>query len=211
MQSLSTSIVQYIDHASEWFGRIVSWLVLLLVLIIVYDVVMRYFFQSGSVALQELEWHLFALLFLLGGAYTLKHDGHVRVDIFYQCKWMNDRKRAWIDLLGSLFFLVPFSVLIIVSSWPFVARAFLIAEGSPDPGGLPYRFVLKAMIPLAFVLLALQGLAVIIRSIKVITSPTAIDSLAVVSTTLDAATLDSTALDSATPDSTTLNNKNKDS
>ncbi|NOZ55065.1 MAG: TRAP transporter small permease subunit [Gammaproteobacteria bacterium] len=168
MPFLFNSIAEMIDRINEWCGRIVSWLVFLLVLIIVFDVAMRYLFQTGSVALQELEWHLFAILFLLGASYTLKHDGHVRVDVFYQCHWMNDRKRAWVDLLGSLFFLIPFSLLIIVYSWPFVTRAFLIAEGSPDPGGLPYRFLLKGVIPLAFILIILQGLAVIVRSIRTI-------------------------------------------
>ena len=80
------NIIRLIDAFSEWTGRAVSWLVLIMVLIIAYDVAMRYLFQSGSVGLQELEWHLFALVFMLGSAYTLKHDGHVRVDIFYQSR-----------------------------------------------------------------------------------------------------------------------------
>lgn len=139
-----------------------------MVLVIVYDIAMRYFFQIGSVALQELEWHLFAVLFLLGAAYTLKHDGHVRVDVIYQGRRMNDRRRAWVNLLGTVFFLFPFCLLIIVSSWPFVERAYLIAEGSPDPGGLPYRFLLKAVIPLGFTLLILQGVATILQSIELL-------------------------------------------
>lgn len=146
----------------------VSWCVLIMVLVIVYDIAMRFFFQIGSVALQELEWHLFAVLFLLGAAYTLKHDGHVRVDMIYQSRWMDDRRRAWVDLLGTVFFLFPFCLLIIVSSWPFVERAYLFAEGSPDPGGLPYRFLLKAAIPLGFVLLIFQGIATVLRSIELL-------------------------------------------
>ena len=148
-----------------------AWLVLAMVLIIVYDISMRYLFQIGSVALQELEWHLFSLVFLLGAAYTLKHDGHVRVDIFYQSRWMNDRRRAWVDLFGCLFLLIPFCVLIIVSSGPFVGNAFAIGEGSPDPGGLPYRFLLKAAIPVGFALLLLQGIAQMLRAIVTLTSP----------------------------------------
>ena len=135
-----------------------------MVLIIGYDVVMRYLFHIGSVALQELEWHLFALLFLLGAAYTFKHDSHVRVDIFYHSKRMSDRGRAWIDLLGGLFLLTPFCLLIIISSFPFIETAFVMHEGSPDPGGLPFRFLLKAMIPLSFTLILLQGLAHMLRS-----------------------------------------------
>ena len=146
----------------------IAWLVLALVLLISYDVAMRYLFQSGSTALQELEWHIFALIFLLGAAYTLKHDGHVRVDVLYHAKWMSPRGRAWIDLFGALFFLIPFCALIIYSSWPFVMNAYELGEGSPDPGGLPHRFLLKAAIPLGFALVALQGLSMIIRSLRVL-------------------------------------------
>jgi len=185
MQLLLNSIAETIDRLSEWFGRVVSWVVILLVLVIVYDVVMRYLFQIGSVALQELEWHLFALIFLLGASYTLKEDGHVRVDIFYQSEWMTDRRRAWIDLSGSLFFLLPFSLIIIVSSWSFVERSFLIAEGSPDPGGLPYRFMLKAAIPLAFTLLIIQGVAVVIRSISIIRGATDINDKSAATVAID--------------------------
>jgi TRAP-type mannitol/chloroaromatic compound transport system permease small subunit len=155
-----------LETVSEWSGRAVAWLVLVLVLIIGFDVLMRYLFREGSVALQELEWHLFALIFLLGAAYTFKHDAHVRVDIFYQSQWMNARRRAWVDLLGGVFLLLPFCVLVIVSSGPFVANAFAMGEGSPDPGGLPYRFLLKAAIPVGFGLLLLQGVAHMLRSLQ---------------------------------------------
>lgn len=157
-------IANAIDTFSEWSGRLVSWLVFALVMLICYDVVMRYFFQSGSTALQELEWHIFSLIFLLGAAYTLKHDGHVRVDVFYQK--FSERGRAWVDLLGTVFLLIPFCVLIIYCSWPFVHNAYEMAEASPDPGGLPYRFLLKAAIPLCCALLALQGLALAIRNLR---------------------------------------------
>ncbi len=166
--NLGNRLAGAIEWLSEWSGRLVAWLVLAMVLLITYDVAMRYLFQAGSVALQELEWHLFALVFLLGAAYTLKHDGHVRVDVLYQAKWMTPRRQAWVNLFGTLLFLLPFCVLIIVSSWPFVYNAFQIGEGSPDPGGLPYRFLLKASIPLGFSMIALQGLALAIRSAQVI-------------------------------------------
>lgn len=136
-----------------------------MVLVVGYDVAMRYLFQSGSVAMQELEWHLFALLFLLGAAYTFKHDGHVRVDIFYKSRHMNKRQRAWLDLLGGLFILTPFCLLIIVSSIPFITSSFVTAEGSPDPGGLPWRFLLKSAIPLGFFMLLLQGVAHMLRCV----------------------------------------------
>ena len=169
--SLLNKTTRIIDAVSEWTGRAIAWLGLAMVLIIVYDISMRYLFQIGSVALQELEWHLFSLVFLFGAAYTLKHDGHVRVDIFYQSRWMNDRRRAYVDLFGTLFLLMPFCVLIIVSSATFVGNAFAIGEGSPDPGGLPYRFLLKAAIPVGFGLIMLQGVAQMMRAIVTLTAP----------------------------------------
>jgi TRAP-type mannitol/chloroaromatic compound transport system permease small subunit len=104
---------------------------------------------------QELEWHLFAIIFLLGAAYTLKRDRHVRVDILYLK--FSPKTRAWVDLLGSIFLLLPFCILVIFASHKFVFNSFLIQETSPDPGGLPARYLLKACIPIGFFLVLLQG------------------------------------------------------
>lgn len=153
-----------IDCFTESFGRLISWLVIILVLLVSYDVAMRYIFNRGSIAIQELEWHLFSLIFLLGAAYTLKHDEHVRLDLFYQSKFSSERLRAWINLIGSLIILLSFCCLIINSSWFFALNAFNFQEGSPDPGGLPYRWILKAAIPLGFILLLLQGIAEAIKN-----------------------------------------------
>lgn len=150
---------RHIDRFTDLIGRLVSWLVIAMVLLVSYDVTMRYVFDRGSVALQELEWHLFGLIFLLGSAYTLRHDDHVRLDLVYQSRFMNDYRRAWINLIGALGFLIPFCALIIVSSIPFVQQSFVHMEGSPDPGGLPWRWVLKSAIPLGFGLLILQGIS----------------------------------------------------
>jgi TRAP-type mannitol/chloroaromatic compound transport system permease small subunit len=168
LQSRLTRLSNTIDAISEGVGRVVAWLIPLMVLIIGYDVTMRYLFRIGSVALQELEWHLFAIVFLLGAAYTLKHDGHVRVDIFYRSRRVSERQRAWIDIFGTLFFLIPFCVLIIVSAWPFVMNSFAMGEGSPDAGGLPYRYLLKAAIPVGFALLLLQGISNMLRAVLVL-------------------------------------------
>ncbi|MCH9047661.1 MAG: TRAP transporter small permease subunit [Proteobacteria bacterium] len=157
-----------LEQVSERTGMLVSWLVLAMVLLVSYDVAMRYFFQSGSVALQEMEWHLFSLIFLIGAAYTLKHDDHVRLDLFYKSKFMDDRRRAWIDLFGSIFLLIPFCILIISSAWPFVYQSYIHLEGSPDPGGLPYRWILKASIPLGFTFLLLQGVSDIVKNLSTI-------------------------------------------
>ena len=156
-----------LETVSEYSGRAVAWLAVALVLLVSYNVGMRYLFHSAqSVAPQELEWHLFALLFLLAAAYTFKYDEHVRVDILYQR--LGARGRAWVDFIGGVAVALPFCLLIMVSSWPFVSNAFVMGEGSPDPGGLPYRYLLKAAIPLGFALLALQVVASILRNLRVL-------------------------------------------
>jgi len=157
-----------IAKINEFIGQFAAWLVLLLVLLICYDVTMRYLFQQGSVALQELEWHLFALIFLLGSAYTYKHDEHVRVDLIYNSRFISDLQRAWINILGIILFLLPFCILILMTSWSFAENAFYYMEGSPDPGGLPYRFILKGSILVAFALLLLQGIAELRRNITTV-------------------------------------------
>jgi TRAP-type mannitol/chloroaromatic compound transport system permease small subunit len=164
LQQISDKLGQF----SEITGKLVSWLVLAMVLLVSYDVAMRYFFLSGSIALQEMEWHLFSLIFLIGAAYTLKHDDHVRLDLFYESRFMNDKRRAWVNLLGSLLLLIPFCILIITTAWPFVSQSFIHLEGSPDPGGLPYRWILKASIPLGFTLLLLQGASDVIKNLNII-------------------------------------------
>jgi TRAP-type mannitol/chloroaromatic compound transport system permease small subunit len=154
-----------LENISDWSGRLIAWLVLFMVILVSYDVAMRYLFRSGSITLQELEWHLFSMIFLLGAAYTFKHDDHVRLDLFYQSHYMSDLKRAWVNIIGGIFFLIPFCLLIIISSWPFVSQSFIHMEGSPDPGGLPWRWLIKSAIPLGFFLLMLQGIADIFKNI----------------------------------------------
>ena len=168
MQRPLQTAINHIEKISEWCGTLVSWCVLIMVLIIGYDVSMRFFFRISSGALQELEWHLFSIIFLLGASYTLKHEGHVRVDIFYKSHWMSDIKRAWVDLLGTVFFLLPFCILIIINSVDFVADSYANAERSSDPGGLSHRYLLKAAIPVGFGLLIIQGIAIILKSINTI-------------------------------------------
>lgn len=154
-----------LESISEWSGRLIAWMVLIMVLLVSYDVAMRYLFRSGSITLQELEWHLFSMIFLLGAAYTFKHDDHVRLDLFYQSHYMNDLRRAWVNIAGGVFFLVPFCLLVIISAWPFVSQSYIHMEGSPDPGGLPMRWLIKSAIPLGFFLLMLQGIADIFKNI----------------------------------------------
>jgi TRAP-type mannitol/chloroaromatic compound transport system permease small subunit len=137
------------------------------VLLVGYDVSMRYLFQSGSIGLQEMEWHLFSIIFLIGAAYTLKNDEHVRLDVLYRSNFLSDKSRAWIDALGALFILLPFCLLIIISTWPFLSQAFIHNEASPDPGGLPARWLIKSMIPAGFGLLLLQGISESIKKLVI--------------------------------------------
>jgi TRAP-type mannitol/chloroaromatic compound transport system permease small subunit len=155
-------LCRWIDTLNTWVGRFVAWTTALVVVVVFVDVVMRYVFKMSFVFTQELEWHLFAFIFLMGAGYTLLKDGHVRVDIFYQrC---SEKTQAWINFLGVLLFLIPGCIMIIETSWGFVLNSYAVMEGSPDPGGIPYRFLLKACIPVGFVLILLQGLSLGIKS-----------------------------------------------
>ena len=157
------NIVRWIDWLNTWVGRFVAWATAVVVCVVFVDVVMRYAFKTSFVFTQELEWHLFAFIFLMGAGYTLLKDGHVRVDIFYQR--MSPKVQAWINLVGVLLFLIPGCYLIISTSMHFVINSFSIMEGSPDPGGIPFRWVLKACIPAGFVLVFLQGISMGIKSL----------------------------------------------
>lgn len=157
------NISRWIDTLNDWVGRMVAWITLGLVLVVFVDVVMRYLFRTSFVFVQELEWHLFAFIFLIGAGYTLLKDGHVRVDIIYQR--LGHRGRAWVNLIGVLLFLLPGCYLIIATSLKFVHNSFTILEGSPDPGGIPLRFIVKGAIPVGFALLMLQGISLGIHSL----------------------------------------------
>jgi TRAP-type mannitol/chloroaromatic compound transport system permease small subunit len=154
---------RWIDTLNQWVGRGVSWVTLALVLVVFVDVVMRYLFNTSFVFTQELEWHLFGFIFLMGAGYTLLHDGHVRVDIIYQRVGL--KPRAWINLCGVILFLIPGCIMVITTSFKFALNAFEIMEGSPDPGGIPFRFVIKSCIPVGFTLLLLQGISLGMHSV----------------------------------------------
>jgi TRAP-type mannitol/chloroaromatic compound transport system permease small subunit len=156
-----------LDGIAELTGRIVSWLTLAMVVITIAVVILRYLFDIGSIALQESITYLHAIVFMLGAAYTLKHDGHVRVDIFYQQH--TPRVRAWINLLGTLLLLMPVCAFIFISSLDYVAASWSIQEGSREAGGLDGVYLLKTVIPLMACLLFLQGCSVLLRSLLVIT------------------------------------------
>lgn len=159
-------IVEAIDWINQKTGRAVSWLGALMVAVVTVDVIMRYLFRTSYVFVQELEWHLFGAFFLLGAGYTLLHDDHVRVDIFYQR--LSPKNQAWVNLLGTLFFLLPGCYLVIKTSWGFFYNSWSIGEASPDPGGIPARYILKATIPIGFSLIALQGVSLGLKSLLMI-------------------------------------------
>lgn len=141
----------------RWVGYIAAAALIALILLVVYDALMRYLFQSGSIALQELEWHLFDVVIMLGIAYTLQRASHVRVDIFYDR--YSERMRHIVNIIGALFFILPFSLLIIYVGFDFVLISFEQMEASSDPGGMPYRYIVKSLMPLSFILLIIQALS----------------------------------------------------
>ena len=147
-------------------GKAVSWLTTVLVVLIFTDVVFRYVLNFSKTWIIELEWHLFAAIFLLGAAYTLYDDKHVRVDVFYNN--YSERKKAWVNTLGTVFLLIPWATLITVKSYHYAINSWIIGEGSPDPGGLGARYVIKFVMVIAFVLLRLQAVATLWKNIKIL-------------------------------------------
>lgn len=147
-------------------GRITSWLTLAMVIVTVIVVVMRYVFDAGAVWLQESVVWMHAVVFMIGAAYTLQQDEHVRVDIFYRD--MTERRRAVIDLLGTLLFLLPLCVFLGYKAWDFVVVSWQLAESSREPGGMPYPFIplLKSVLLVMPLLLVLQGVAILIRALR---------------------------------------------
>ena len=155
-----------LERLVKWVGYTAAVALAVLILLVVYDALKRYLFQSGSIALQELEWHLFDVVIMLGIAYTLQRSAHVRVDIFYD--QYSDRTRHLINIFGALFFILPFSLLIIYVGFDFVVISFDQMEASSDPGGLSYRFLVKSLLPLAFVLLIVQTLSEVYKEFKLL-------------------------------------------
>lgn len=152
-----------IDNLIAFVGKSVSWLNLVLIVVICLDVLFRYTFSFSKNWIIELEWHLFALVFLLGSAYALQADKHVRVDVFYQN--FSERTKTIVNLLGTLIFLLPWCYLVITSAYKFAINSWYIKEGSNQPGGLPARYVIKGMVVIGFLLLALQGISLLVKYI----------------------------------------------
>lgn len=155
-------VAERLESVNRTVGLLVSWLALAMVLVTFVVVVLRYAFDSGSIALQESVTYMHAMLFMLGAAFTLQQNGHVRVDILYQR--FSRRGRAWVDLLGTLLLLFPVSVFLLVASWDYVAESWAVLEGSREAGGIPGVWALKTLILLMPLLLLVQGLIWVLRN-----------------------------------------------
>jgi TRAP-type mannitol/chloroaromatic compound transport system permease small subunit len=162
---LLLGIARRIDRLNDAVYTAIRWLTLLMIGVGAFNALARYVTKYTGIALAsnayfDLQWYMFSLIFLLGAAAGLNHEVHVRVDVLYTR--LSERARAWIDLLGTAFFLIPFCVMMLVTSWPAVRNSWAVREGSPEPGGL-IRYPIKTVILVCFVLLLLQALSVLIK------------------------------------------------
>ena len=156
-------------------GRFAAWLVLFMTLMQFVVVIMRYVFSYGSIQMQESIWYMHGLLFMLGAGYTLAKEGHVRLDVFY--RELSVRKKAWINLVGSLIFLLPFCVINFDFAWSLVLNSWAVREGSTETAGLQFIYLLKTVILVFSVLLAIEGLSLLLRSVLHLTNPREDDSV----------------------------------
>lgn len=162
MQYLLTSFARLINRLNEKVGKATAWLTPVLVLVVCFDVVARKLFNFSKIWIMDLEWHLFALIFLLAAGYSLQHDKHVRVDLFYAD--FSKKEKAQTDFWGTLIFLIPWCALVIVYSSGYALESWRLREGASEPGGLPARYAIKWMIAVGFVLLLLQALSQLIMA-----------------------------------------------
>ena len=156
----AASAADAIDRFIDRIGQATAWICLAIVLVVAVNVILRYLFRIGPMSLQELEWHLMSPIALIGMSYALRHGDHVRVDIFFD--GFSPKLQAIIDLAAAIMMVIV-SLIVIKLSFNFVYQAYSLGEGSPDPGGLPFRFLLRAFIPLGFALLVVQAVANVIR------------------------------------------------
>ena len=170
MKSLAKSIIATIDGITSRTGDFLSYLSLAMMVLTTLVVVLRYGFNIGWISLQELVLYFHATMFMLGAAYTLKHDAHVRVDVFYR-SWSR-RGKARADLFGSLFLLAPLAIFTLTTSWNYVGRSWAILESSPESGGLPGVFLLKALIPTMAIWILFQGISQALKAVFILMDKT---------------------------------------
>ncbi|MCB1887825.1 MAG: TRAP transporter small permease subunit [Rhodocyclaceae bacterium] len=157
-----TTFSNAIEGALNALGNLCSWLWVVTVAVIMWSVIARYGFNTGSVMLEEIQWHLAGAAWLIGLSYALVHDDHVRVDIIHER--FSNRTRAWIEFLGIVFLLMPFLVITFTELWPYAMSSFEQAERSPAPNGLPARWIMKAILALSVGLLAVAALGRLART-----------------------------------------------
>lgn len=163
---LTKFLIYSIDRCTDFIGRTVSWLTIIMVAMVVIVVATRYILQIGSIALQESVTYLHSVVFLLGIGYTLKHGGHVRVDIFY--RQFSVVQKALVDFCGGVFFLIPISGLIFYASWDYVLASWAVGETSAENNGLPYIYLLKALMLLMPAMLFCQGVAETLKNLLIL-------------------------------------------
>ena len=160
----------WLSMISTFIGRLAAWLVLFMTLMQFIVVIMRYVFSYGSIQMQESIWYMHGLLFMLGAAYTLVKDGHVRLDVFYRDA--RERTKAWINLAGSVIILLPFCIVNFDNVWIFVSNSWAVREGSAEATGLPYLYLFKSVILIFFILLVIEGISLAIKSLLTLCSRT---------------------------------------
>ena len=156
-----TGLSRRIDSFLDVIGRATSYIWIVLLCVIVVNVILRYALSEGRIELEELQWHLYSVGFLLGLSYAYKADTHIRVDLVHER--LKSHHKAWIELYGILLFLLPFVFLVLIYGVPFVGSSYALSEVSPSPGGLPYRWLIKAALPLGFGFLLLAVISRLLR------------------------------------------------
>ena len=164
-----TRFSRAVDGVLSTIGRAASWLWVVLLVVIVFNVMLRYVFGEGRIEFEELQWHINALAFMLAIAYAYRVDAHIRIDLV--STKLRPRLQVWIEFYGTLLLLLPFIAVVVWFGWPFVAHSFAVSEISPSPGGLPFRWLLKAVLPIAFVLLLVAVASRLSRMWAFLTAP----------------------------------------
>ena len=157
------NLIHFVDLLIERLGNVLNVLMMALVCVVIVVVIGRYFFDIGSIALQELTTYLHSTVFMLGISYTLKHDEHVRVDIFYRN--FSEKRQAIVNVIGGLMFIFPMSIFIGWSSWDYVLASWSIMETSTENNGLPFIYLLKTVMLIMPFLLAIQGLITVAKNL----------------------------------------------
>lgn len=158
------AVCRWIDGLVESIGKVTAWLNVALVLVILVQVIMRYGFGKGMVPLEEMQWHLYAVLIMIGLSYDVAVDGHIRLDVLH--RKFSPKTKEWVDVLGSLFLLLPMVVVLFIHGLDFVATSIRINESSDSPLGLPYRWIIKSFVPISMFLLGLAACSRVIRGLS---------------------------------------------